>query len=90
MKLTKRTAVVMLPLKVDLGTMDRCDMIRAWAVAAHRQVRRDVRPLQKRLRMYRMEVWSSEYREAAEAYLDLTIGKANCRDNAVALGSFKS
>ncbi|OLP80212.1 Pre-mRNA-splicing factor 18 [Symbiodinium microadriaticum] len=59
------------------------------AVAAHRQVRRDVRPLQKRLRMYRMEEWlldkiynivkkadDREYREAAEAYLDLTIGKA--------------
>mmetsp|Transcript_96641 Transcript_96641/g.171870 ORF Transcript_96641/g.171870 Transcript_96641/m.171870 type:complete len:412 (+) Transcript_96641:51-1286(+) len=59
------------------------------AVAAHRQVRRDVRPLQKRLRMYVMQDWlldkiypiiknadDREYRSAAEAYLDLTIGKA--------------
>merc|ERR1712172_307073 len=58
-------------------------------VAAHRQVRRDVRPLQKRLRMYVMEpilldkiypiiklADDREYRSAAEAYLDLSIGKA--------------
>jgi len=59
------------------------------AVAAHRQVRRDVRPLQKRLRMYVLQdsllekiypivknADDREYRSAAEAYLDLTIGKA--------------
>jgi len=58
-------------------------------VAAHRQVRRDVRPLQRRLRMYKMEDWLLEkihaivqhaaekkYRFASEAYLDLSIGKA--------------
>lgn len=58
-------------------------------VAAHRQVRRDVRPLQRRLRMYVMEEWllgkihaivtlaeEKEYRSSAEAYLDLSIGKA--------------
>merc|ERR1719221_419504 len=58
-------------------------------VAAHRQVRRDVRPLQRRLKMYVMEEWlldkihsiikladQLEYRSAAEAYLDLSIGKA--------------
>jgi len=58
-------------------------------VAQHRQVRRDVRPLQKRLRLYTMEAWllsklhiivksaaEREYRNAAEAYLDLSIGKA--------------
>merc|ERR1711957_430787 len=58
-------------------------------IAAHRQVRRDVRPLQKRLRIYRMDEWlldkihpiiqkadEREYRDAAEAYLDLSIGKA--------------
>lgn len=58
-------------------------------VAQHRQVRRDVRPLQKRLRLYTMEQWlldklhtivsradEREYRQASEAYLDLAIGKA--------------
>merc|ERR1712192_391868 len=58
-------------------------------VAAHRQVRRDVRTLQKRLRLYVVDQWllekihfivksaeNREYREASEAYLDLTIGKA--------------
>merc|ERR1712151_916281 len=58
-------------------------------IAAHRQVRRDVRPLQKRLRMYVMEEWlldkihsivkmadEREYRNASEAYLDLSIGRA--------------
>lgn len=58
-------------------------------VAAHRQVRRDVRPLQRRLKMYIMEEWlldkihnivqnadAREYRMASEAYLDLSIGKA--------------
>mmetsp|Transcript_87249 Transcript_87249/g.182610 ORF Transcript_87249/g.182610 Transcript_87249/m.182610 type:complete len:448 (-) Transcript_87249:25-1368(-) len=58
-------------------------------IAQHRQVRRDVRPLQKRLRIYKMEEWlldkihnivkcasDREYRMAAEAYLDLSIGKA--------------
>merc|ERR1719230_1621912 len=58
-------------------------------IAAHRQARRDIRPLQKRLRMYRLEVFmldkiepivkladQKEYREAAEAYLELSIGKA--------------
>eukprot|EP00927_Polykrikos_kofoidii_P063632 TRINITY_DN58485_c0_g1_i1.p1 TRINITY_DN58485_c0_g1~~TRINITY_DN58485_c0_g1_i1.p1 ORF type:complete len:451 (+),score=143.46 TRINITY_DN58485_c0_g1_i1:98-1450(+) len=58
-------------------------------VAAHRQVRRDVRPLQRRLKMYVVEGWlldkihnivakadEREYRSAAEAYLDLSIGKA--------------
>lgn len=55
----------------------------------HRQARRDIRPLQKRLRMYRLEEFlldklypimqkaeEREYRQAAEAYLDLSIGKA--------------
>lgn len=58
-------------------------------VAQHRQVRRDVRPLQKRLRIYVIDPWlldkiyhivknaaEREYRNAAEAYLDLSIGKA--------------
>lgn len=58
-------------------------------VAAHRQVRRDVRPLQKRLKLYVLEEWllgkihvivkfaeDLEYRAASEAYLDLSIGKA--------------
>lgn len=58
-------------------------------IAAHRQVRRDIRPLQKRLRMYRLESFmldkihpiielaeQKEYRSAAEQYLELTIGKA--------------
>lgn len=59
------------------------------AIAAHRQVRRDVRPLQKRLRVYAMDPQlldkihtivsradQREYRSAAEAYIDLTVGKA--------------
>jgi len=58
-------------------------------IAAHRQVRRDVRPLQKRLRVYAMDDFlldkiytivkfaaELEYRNASEAYLDLSIGKA--------------
>uniref|UniRef100_A0A7S1LQ33 Pre-mRNA-splicing factor 18 n=1 Tax=Alexandrium catenella TaxID=2925 RepID=A0A7S1LQ33_ALECA len=58
-------------------------------MAQHRQVRRDVRPLQKRLRMYVMDQYllgkihnivkhadDREYRDANEAYLDLSIGKA--------------
>jgi len=58
-------------------------------IAQHRQARRDVRPLIKRLRMYRLEELmlekihpiivsadEKEYRAAAEAYLDLSIGKA--------------
>lgn len=58
-------------------------------IAQHRQVRRDVRPLQKRLRLYIMEDFllgkihtivkfahDLEYRNANEAYLDLSIGKA--------------
>jgi len=58
-------------------------------IAQHRQVRRDVRPLQKRLRLYVMEevlldkihvivkfAADREYRNASEAYLDLSIGKA--------------
>lgn len=58
-------------------------------IAHHRQARRDIRPLQKRLRMYRLEDFmltkihpivdlaeNKEYRQAAEAYLDLSIGKA--------------
>lgn len=58
-------------------------------IAAHRQVRRDVRPLQKRLRMYVLEevlldklhpiiknAENRKYRDAASAYLDLAIGKA--------------
>lgn len=58
-------------------------------VAAHRQVRRDVRPLQKRLRLYTMDDFllgkihtiighadELDYRAASEAYLDLSIGKA--------------
>jgi len=58
-------------------------------IAQHRQARRDLRPLQKRLRMYRLDgmmldniepivQWAEqrEYRKAAEAYLDLSIGKA--------------
>jgi len=58
-------------------------------LAAHRQCRRDVRPLQKRLRMYVMDGWLLDkihvivkaahdlrYRDANEAYLDLSIGKA--------------
>lgn len=58
-------------------------------VAAHRQVRRDVRPLQKRLRMYVLQEFlldkinvivkhaeQRDYRAASEAYLDLSIGKA--------------
>eukprot|EP00930_Biecheleria_cincta_P003530 TRINITY_DN104469_c0_g1_i1.p1 TRINITY_DN104469_c0_g1~~TRINITY_DN104469_c0_g1_i1.p1 ORF type:complete len:421 (+),score=133.44 TRINITY_DN104469_c0_g1_i1:70-1332(+) len=101
---------------VDVGLMDKSDMIRAWirkslkawekeladlpdedkkkpmiktAIAAHRQVRRDVRPLQKRLRVYAMDPGlldkihtivsradQREYRSAAEAYIDLTVGKA--------------
>eukprot|EP00929_Paragymnodinium_shiwhaense_P093493 TRINITY_DN5364_c0_g1_i1.p1 TRINITY_DN5364_c0_g1~~TRINITY_DN5364_c0_g1_i1.p1 ORF type:complete len:459 (+),score=179.22 TRINITY_DN5364_c0_g1_i1:97-1473(+) len=58
-------------------------------VAAHRQVRRDVRPLQKRLKLYVMKenllekihmivkyADEREYRLAAEAYIDLSVGKA--------------
>mmetsp|Transcript_56733 Transcript_56733/g.166035 ORF Transcript_56733/g.166035 Transcript_56733/m.166035 type:complete len:449 (-) Transcript_56733:129-1475(-) len=58
-------------------------------MAHHRQVRRDVRPLQKRLRSYVLEEFllgkiygivksaaDREYRDASEAYLDLSIGKA--------------
>mmetsp|Transcript_60984 Transcript_60984/g.188879 ORF Transcript_60984/g.188879 Transcript_60984/m.188879 type:complete len:217 (-) Transcript_60984:221-871(-) len=58
-------------------------------MAHHRQVRRDVRPLQKRLRLYVLNEWilgkiynivkkaaDREYRDANEAYLDLSIGKA--------------
>jgi len=58
-------------------------------MAQHRQVRRDVRPLQKRLRIYVIDEWlldkihsivklavDREYRSANEAYLDLSIGKA--------------
>jgi len=59
------------------------------AIAAHRQVRRDIRPLQKRLRVYVMDeglldkiytivtrAEAREYRSAAEFYIDLTVGKA--------------
>lgn len=55
----------------------------------HRQCRRDVKPLQKRLRIYSLEDFKltkiyeivdnadrREYRQSAEYYLDLTIGKA--------------
>lgn len=55
----------------------------------HRQCRRDVKPLQKRLRVYALEDFKldkifdivdnaerREYRQSAELYLDLTIGKA--------------
>jgi len=58
-------------------------------MAHHRQVRRDVRPLQKRLRLYVLDDFllgkiytivkfaaDREYRDANEAYLDLSIGKA--------------
>merc|ERR1711920_894052 len=58
-------------------------------IAQHRQVRRDVRPLRKRLRLYIIneplldkihdivsKAADREYRDASEAYLDLTIGKA--------------
>jgi len=58
-------------------------------IAKHRQVRRDVRPLQKRLRLYILDDFLLEkihhivskadlklYRDAHEAYLDLSIGKA--------------
>jgi len=58
-------------------------------IAHHRQARRDIRPLQKRLRMYRLEPFmldklhpiielaeKLEYRQAAEMYIELTIGKA--------------
>mmetsp|Transcript_139695 Transcript_139695/g.243217 ORF Transcript_139695/g.243217 Transcript_139695/m.243217 type:complete len:395 (+) Transcript_139695:93-1277(+) len=58
-------------------------------IAQHRQARRDVRPLQKRLRVYRLDPFmleklhgivslaeQREYRQAAEAYIDLSIGKA--------------
>lgn len=58
-------------------------------IAQHRQARRDVRPLQKRLRVYRLDKFmleklhgivtlaeQREYRQAAEAYIDLSIGKA--------------
>jgi len=58
-------------------------------LAQHRQVRRDVRPLQKRLRLYVLDDFllgkiyaivkfaeAREYRDANEAYLDLSIGKA--------------
>lgn len=59
------------------------------AIAAHRQVRRDIRPLQKRLKVYVMDenlldkiftiaqrADQREYRSAAEFYIDLTVGKA--------------
>mmetsp|Transcript_45940 Transcript_45940/g.109392 ORF Transcript_45940/g.109392 Transcript_45940/m.109392 type:complete len:427 (-) Transcript_45940:189-1469(-) len=58
-------------------------------MAQHRQCRRDLKPLQKRLRVYALQNFyldkihtivkfadEREYRSAAEAYLDLTIGKA--------------
>lgn len=58
-------------------------------IAQHRQCRRDIRPLQRRLKMYRLEevmlervepivrdANDLEYRKAAEAYLELSIGKA--------------
>jgi len=58
-------------------------------LAQHRQCRRDVRPLQKRLRLYVLDEWllgkihnivkhadERDYRAASEAYLDLSIGKA--------------
>jgi len=58
-------------------------------MAQHRQARRDVRPLQKRLRVYRLDDFmlekvgnivelaaAREYRQASEAYLDLSIGRA--------------
>lgn len=58
-------------------------------IAAHRQVRRDIRPLQKRLKVYALEnemlqkihpiikyAADKEYLLADEAYLDLSIGKA--------------
>jgi len=58
-------------------------------LAQHRQCRRDVRPLQKRLRLYVLDEFllgkiynivqhaaNRDYRAASEAYLDLSIGKA--------------
>lgn len=73
---------------------DRPEEVKATAqskkdINYHRQARRDIRPLQKRLRMYRLEEFmldklhpivkladEREYRQASEAYLDLSIGKA--------------
>lgn len=73
----------------DLPDEDKKMPIIKTAIAAHRQVRRDVRPLQKRLRVYAMDpglldklhtivsrAEQREYRSAAEAYIDLTVGKA--------------
>jgi len=58
-------------------------------LAQHRQTRREVKPLQKRLRVYVLNEWmlnkihtivkyadDREYRSAAEAYIDLSVGKA--------------
>jgi len=73
----------------DKPEEDKKKAVTKTEVAAHRQVRRDVRPLQKRLRLYIMDEWlldkihvivtkamDREYRSASEAYLDLSIGKA--------------
>jgi len=58
-------------------------------MAQHRQCRRDLKPLQKRLRVYSLQSFyldkihtivkfadEREYRQASEAFFDLTIGKA--------------
>merc|ERR1711972_1007766 len=73
----------------DLPEEEKKKAIVKQQMAQHRQVRRDVRPLQKRLRLYVLDDWllgkiynivakaeNREYRDANEAYLDLSIGKA--------------
>merc|ERR1711972_687118 len=73
----------------DLPEEEKKKAIVKQQMAQHRQVRRDVRPLQKRLRLYVLDDFllgkihnivklaaDREYRDANEAYLDLSIGKA--------------
>lgn len=73
----------------DKSEDDKKTAVAKKEIAQHRQARRDVRPLQKRLRVYRLDDFmleklhaivelaeAREYRQASEAYLDLSIGKA--------------
>jgi pre-mRNA-splicing factor 18 len=73
----------------DRPEEDKVKAIYKTEIAAHRQVRRDVRPLQKRLRLYILDDFLLDkihhivskadlklYMDAQEAYLDLSIGKA--------------
>merc|ERR1711879_234785 len=73
----------------EMPEEDKKKAVNKTQMQQHRQVRRDMRPLQRRLRLYILNeklleklfnitqlAEAREYRNASEAYLDLSIGKA--------------